>query len=126
MYLITNDYRNVIRLKADIMTKSLQDYTKEELIEQIKSLKKTKKFGLVWEDKPEQVAIDCETKLPVLTEVTERAITKADDRLTTRVVKILFTMIVTWTKKMASDTASGCPLWRKDWSLPSNCYHLMA
>ena len=61
----------MIRLKADIMTKSLQDYTKEELIEQIKSLKKAKKFGLVWEDKPEQVAIDCETKLPVLTEVTE-------------------------------------------------------
>ena len=87
MYLITNDYRNVIRLKADIMTKSLQDYTKEELIEQIKSLKKTKKFGLVWEDKPEQVAIDCETKLPVLTEVTERAITKADDQPTNLIIE---------------------------------------
>ena len=69
------------------MTKSLQDYTKEELIEQIKSLKKTKKFGLVWEDKPEQVAIDCETKLPVLTEVTERAITKADDQPTNLIIE---------------------------------------
>lgn len=87
MYLITNDYRNVIRLKADIMTKSLQDYTKEELIEQIKSLKKAKKFGLVWEDKPEQVAIDCETKLPVLTEVTERAITKADNQPTNLIIE---------------------------------------
>lgn len=77
----------MIRLKADIMTKSLQDYTKEELIEQIKSLKKSKKFGLVWEDKPEQVAIDCETKLPVLSEVTERAITKADDQPTNLIIE---------------------------------------
>lgn len=69
------------------MTKSLQDYTKEELIEQIKSLKKSKKFGLVWEDKPEQVAIDCETKLPVLTEVTERAITKANDQPTNLIIE---------------------------------------
>lgn len=69
------------------MAKSLQDYTKEELIEQIKSLKKTKKFGLVWEDKPEQVAIDCETKLPVLTEVTERAITKAEDQPTNLIIE---------------------------------------
>jgi len=77
----------VVRLKAVIMAKLLQDYTKEELIEQIKSLKKTKKFGLVWEDKPEQVAIDCETKLPVLTEVTERAITKADDQPTNLIIE---------------------------------------
>ena len=69
------------------MTKSLQDYTKEELIEQIKSLKKSKKFGLVWEDKPEQVAIDCETKLPVLTEVAERAITKAEDQPTNLIIE---------------------------------------
>ena len=69
------------------VSKSLQDYTKEELVELIKSLKKTKKFGLVWEDKPEQVAIDCETKLPVLTEVAERAITKADDQPTNLIIE---------------------------------------
>lgn len=69
------------------MPKTLDDYTKEELIEQIKSLKKSKKFGLVWEDKPEQVAIDCETKLPVLTEVTERAITKADNQPTNLIIE---------------------------------------
>lgn len=69
------------------MAKSLQDYTKEELIEQIKSLKKTKQFGLVWENKPEQVAIDCETKLPVLTEVTELAITKAEDQPTNLIIE---------------------------------------
>lgn len=60
------------------MSKPLQDCSKEELIEQIKSLKRTKKFGLVWEDKPEQVVDDCNTKLPVLLEDTNRAITRGD------------------------------------------------
>jgi len=69
------------------VSKNLQDYTKEELIEQIQSLKKAKKFGLVWEDKPEQVAIDCETKLPVLQEVADRAITKADDQPTNLIIE---------------------------------------
>ena len=57
------------------MSKDLKDYTKEELLEYIKSLKKAKKFGLVWEDKPEQVVKDVETKLPVLEEASSRAIT---------------------------------------------------
>ena len=35
---------------------------------------KERKFGLVWEEKPENVAILCETKLPVLNEVVERHI----------------------------------------------------
>ncbi len=69
------------------MSKDLLDYTKEELIEHIRSLKKTKKFGLVWEDKPEQVVIDCETKLPVLEEVTKRAIKKADDQPTNLIIE---------------------------------------
>lgn len=69
------------------MTKSLQDHTKEELLELVKSLKKAKKFGLVWEDKPEQVVIDCETKLPVLTEVSELAIAKAVDQPTNLIIE---------------------------------------
>jgi adenine-specific DNA-methyltransferase len=56
------------------MTRPLAEYSKEELIELVQSLKRTTKFGLVWEDKPEQVAIDCETKLPVLTEISKFAI----------------------------------------------------
>ncbi len=55
------------------MIKKLEDYTRVELIAAVKLLKKRKKFGLVWEDKPEQVAIDCESKLPVLREVEDRA-----------------------------------------------------
>jgi hypothetical protein len=30
-----------------------QHWSKEELIEEIKRLKKRKKYGLVWEDKPD-------------------------------------------------------------------------
>jgi adenine-specific DNA-methyltransferase len=69
------------------MAKKLHDYTKEELLELVQSLKKAKKFGLVWEDKPEQVAIDCQTKLPVLQEVADRAITKADDQPTNLLIE---------------------------------------
>jgi adenine-specific DNA-methyltransferase len=43
--------------------------SKEQLITEIKRLKKGKKFGLLWEDKPEDVAELCKTKLPVLVDV---------------------------------------------------------
>ncbi len=54
--------------------KTLNEYTKEELIGIIGSLKKQKKFGLVWEDKPEKVATECGQKLPVVKEITDKAI----------------------------------------------------
>lgn len=60
------------------MSKKLEEYTKEELIEIIKDLKSRKKFGLVWEDNPEDVARLCETQLPVLEEVPNRAIQKIE------------------------------------------------
>lgn len=56
--------------------KSLAEMSREELIEQVKSLKKQKKFGLVWEDKPEDVVVQCQTELPVLEEVKDREIEK--------------------------------------------------
>jgi adenine-specific DNA-methyltransferase len=56
------------------VSKALSDYTKEELLGVIKGLKSRKKFGLVWEEKPEDVATMCSTNLPVLYEVEERAI----------------------------------------------------
>src|SRR5262245_42538057 len=61
------------------MTKNLEDYTKEELLEVIKGLKSRKKFGLVWENKPETVATLCLTNSPVVEEVTERALLDAGD-----------------------------------------------
>jgi len=48
--------------------------SKEQLIAEIKRLKKGKKFGLIWEDKPEDVAELCKTKLPVLVDVEEKEI----------------------------------------------------
>jgi len=49
-----------------------EDYTKysrEELVKEIKKLKKRKKYGIVWEAKPELVAELCKEKLPVLKEI---------------------------------------------------------
>jgi adenine-specific DNA-methyltransferase len=48
--------------------KDYSSWSKNELIEEIHKLEKRKKYGLVWEDKPEQVALLCKEKLPVLTE----------------------------------------------------------
>ena len=48
--------------------------SKEQLISEIKRLKKGKKFGLLWEDKPEDVAELCKTKLPVLVDVEDKEI----------------------------------------------------
>ena len=37
----------------------LSDLTKDQLIEEVKKLKTRKKYGLVWEDKPEDVVTQC-------------------------------------------------------------------
>lgn len=66
--------------------KSLNDCSKNELIRIINSLKKQKKFGLVWEDKPEKVATECEQKLPVLKEADEKVINEADDSTPTNII----------------------------------------
>ena len=66
--------------------KSLNDCSKSELIKIINSLKKQKKFGLVWEDKPEKVATECEQKLPVLKEAGEKAINEAGDSAPTNII----------------------------------------
>ncbi len=67
--------------------KKLEDYSKEELISIIKSIKKQKKFGLVWEDKPEKVATDCKEKLPVLNEDASKAISKAPGQQTNIIIE---------------------------------------
>ena len=45
-----------------------------ELEAEIKQLKSRKKYGLVWEDKPEDVVEQCKVQLPVLEEIENRAI----------------------------------------------------
>jgi adenine-specific DNA-methyltransferase len=52
--------------------KSISDLTHEEQAELINLVNNTKKYGLVWEDKFEQIEEDLLTNLPVLTEVKER------------------------------------------------------
>lgn len=46
-----------------------QDWAKADLIKEIQRLKKRKKYGLVWENKPEEVVELCKDKLPVVKEV---------------------------------------------------------
>jgi adenine-specific DNA-methyltransferase len=58
----------------------------ENLHKKYSALKKQKKFGLVFDPKePENVVVECETKLPVLEEVTERAII-VDDKQPTNIL----------------------------------------
>lgn len=52
---------------------------KESLIAEIIALKKRKKYGLVWEDKPEDVVTRCQSELPVLQEVKGLSIDTAPD-----------------------------------------------
>ena len=51
-----------------------QNWTKKELLKEIKHLKKRKKYGLVWEERPEAVVELCKNKLPVVKEVKNKAI----------------------------------------------------
>lgn len=54
--------------------KALEGLTDDEKAALIGLLRSHKKYGLVWEDKPEAVETELEEKLPTLTEVKERAI----------------------------------------------------
>ena len=62
--------------KAELIAKlqSLQGLTDGERGELIRLLRTHKKYGLVWEDKPEDVEERLRDELPVLREVKERAI----------------------------------------------------
>ena len=52
----------------------------ESLKNEIKKLKARKRYGLVWENKPEQFAELCKEKLPILTEENKRGIKMAKDK----------------------------------------------
>ncbi|KKS54351.1 MAG: hypothetical protein UV17_C0020G0011 [Candidatus Gottesmanbacteria bacterium GW2011_GWA1_42_26] len=59
-----------------------KDYTnwdRNDLIKEIEQLRKRKKFGLVWENKPEDVVELCKKELPVLAEVKEKEIFKSSE-----------------------------------------------
>lgn len=69
------------------MTKKLADHSKEELLEYIKNISRQKKFGLIWEHKSENVVEQCQTELPVLKEITEKNIQKAEDSPTNLIIE---------------------------------------
>lgn len=48
--------------------KDYSEWSKEELVREVKKIAKEKKYGILWEDKPEQVALLCKEKLPILAE----------------------------------------------------------
>ena len=60
-------------LKNNMANNRYDNYTKEQLLEKIKQLEKHR-YGLVWEDKQEDVAEQCDRELPVLHEDTSREI----------------------------------------------------
>lgn len=60
-----------------------KDYTnwgKNELIKEIEQLRSQKKYGLVWENKPELVVEQCKKELPVLEEVKSKEIVTDPDK----------------------------------------------
>ena len=61
-----------------------ENYTKEQLIEELKKLSKRKKYGLVWEEEKtkERFEADAEGKLPVLIEDKKREIKTDADKPT--------------------------------------------
>ncbi|MDO9463805.1 MAG: DNA methyltransferase [bacterium] len=58
------------------MTKkrNYDNWSKEELIREVIKLEKRKKYGVVWEDKLEEVATLCKEKLPILEEEVKKEI----------------------------------------------------
>ncbi|MBI1952896.1 MAG: site-specific DNA-methyltransferase [Candidatus Omnitrophica bacterium] len=60
-------------------SQNYQIWSKEELIREIQKLAKRKKYGVVWEDKPEAVADLCKEKLPVLAEDELKAVVSTED-----------------------------------------------
>lgn len=54
--------------------KKPEEMSQEELVAEVKNLRSRKKYGLVWEDKPEAVATKCEQSLPVLREETNKKV----------------------------------------------------
>lgn len=66
--------------KAELISKlqTLEGLTNEERSNLIGLLRQHKKYGLVWEDKPEDVEERLREELPVLREVTDKAIISAE------------------------------------------------
>jgi adenine-specific DNA-methyltransferase len=65
-----------------MQNKKIENMPKEELIQEIRLLRKRKKYGLVWEEKPEDVVFSCKNELPVLEEISEKTILMDSNKTT--------------------------------------------
>ena len=51
----------------EMRQENYSEWSKQNLIDEVKKLKKRKKYGIVWEDKPETVATLCKENFAKLT-----------------------------------------------------------
>jgi adenine-specific DNA-methyltransferase len=56
------------------------EWSKEELVKEIRKLRKRKKYGIVWEDKTEDVAELCKRELPIFAEERTREVITSKDK----------------------------------------------
>ena len=57
-----------------------QNWSRGDLVKEIETLKKRKKYGLVWEEKTEDVIEQCKKELPVLKKVKNKEIITDKDK----------------------------------------------
>ena len=72
----------VAEVHEDILRGKKKDYskyTKERLIKELHLLREQKKFGLVWEDKTEDVVEMCKTQAPILKPVSKMSVAGGKD-----------------------------------------------
>ena len=69
-------------LKAELIRKlqTLEGITDDERAALLGLLRTNRTYGLVWEDKPEDIEETLREQLPVLREVTDKAIIAAENR----------------------------------------------
>jgi len=63
-----------------VKKRDYSNWSKTELIKEVKKIEKRKKYGIVWEDKLEEVSELCKEKLPILEEDTKREIKTGDKK----------------------------------------------
>lgn len=83
--------------------KLLDGLTPEERAELVNLLNAKKKYGLIWEDKPEDVEEQLRTKLPVLREVIEKRILATKSASETATPKAIKTNLFTKEENQSSD-----------------------
>ena len=91
--------------KKDLVAKlkQLEGLTTDERAELINLLNTKKKYGLVWEDKPEDVEEQLRTQLPVLREVVEKRILATKSENDTATPKTIKTNLFTEEENQSSD-----------------------